>query len=106
MFPKKYLPEDKLRQKICQSSPELRALTAKLEQVHFRNRNLCVFMSYSYICISPGLHKQGAGCPDRGEESPGNAGAGAEAAGGGATEGAEALPGGCREERDPGGADR
>ena len=33
MFPKKYLPEDRLRQKICQSSPELRALAAKLEQV-------------------------------------------------------------------------
>merc|ERR1712029_205180 len=34
MFPKKYLPEDKLRQKICQSSPELRALAAKLEQAY------------------------------------------------------------------------
>ena len=33
MFPKKYLPEDKIRQKICQSSPELRLLAAKLEQV-------------------------------------------------------------------------
>lgn len=31
MFPKKYLPEDKLRQRVCQSSPELRALAAKLE---------------------------------------------------------------------------
>merc|ERR1712018_435971 len=34
MFPKKYLPEDRLRQKICQSSPELRALAAKLEQAY------------------------------------------------------------------------
>ena len=33
MFPKKYLPEDKLRQKVCQASPELRLLAAKLEQV-------------------------------------------------------------------------
>ena len=34
MFPKKYLPEDRLRQKICHSSPELRALAAKLEQAY------------------------------------------------------------------------
>merc|ERR1712098_890583 len=34
MFPKKYLPEDRLRQKIRQSSPELRALAAKLEQAY------------------------------------------------------------------------
>jgi len=34
MFPKKYLPEDKIRQKICQSSPELRALAAKLDQAY------------------------------------------------------------------------
>jgi len=31
MFPKKYLPEDRLRQRVCQSSPELRALASKLE---------------------------------------------------------------------------
>ena len=34
MFPKKYLPEDRLRQKICHSSPELRTLAAKLEQAY------------------------------------------------------------------------
>ena len=46
MFPKKYLPEDRMRQRVCQvsrqhggnhsvqGSPELRALAAKLEQAY------------------------------------------------------------------------
>lgn len=34
MIPKKYLPEDRLRQKIVQGSPELRQLAAQLEQAY------------------------------------------------------------------------
>jgi len=34
MIPRKYLPVDKMRQRICESSPELRSLAAKLEQAY------------------------------------------------------------------------
>ena len=53
MFPKKYLPEDKMRQKICQSSPELRALAAKLEQVKRKLRYL-----HDLHDLHLGIHKQ------------------------------------------------
>ena len=66
MFPKKYLPEDRLRQKICQSSPELRALAAKLEQVItiFQDDVLRNSVEIVEVLIS-GLHQQRESCTNR-----------------------------------------
>ena len=66
MFPKKYLPEDRLRQKICQSSPELRALAAKLEQVItiFQDDVLRNSVEIVEVLVS-GLHQQRKSCTNR-----------------------------------------
>ena len=67
MFPKKYLPEDRLRQKICQSSPELRALAAKLEQVItiFQDDDVLRNSVEIVEVLVSGLHQQRESCTNR-----------------------------------------
>ena len=49
MIPRKYLPEEKMRQRICESSPELSSLDAKLEQAYINKERAAQVLNFLKI---------------------------------------------------------